>query len=168
MMAVRAQLPTTCECYATALRKASRRLTALYDDALAPAGLRSTQYIVLSELAEGGPVTINELARALVLDRSGLGHSLRPLQRDGLIQLDKDPADRRSVHVTLTDRGHQKYEQARPLWQSAQDHVVAVLGTSAADELRSRLNAIAEEERLKSPPSQNGNESAPGEAHSRV
>jgi DNA-binding MarR family transcriptional regulator len=163
MKVVQPQLSTTRECYVTALRKASRRMTALYDDALAPAGLRSTQYAILCELADGGPVTINGLARALVLDRSGLGHSLRPLQRDGLIQLDKDPADRRSVDVTLTEQGRQKYEQARALWQSAQDHVIAVLGTSVADQLRGQVNGIAEDERLTSLPSQNGNRSASGE-----
>ena len=37
-------------CSATAMRKATRRMTQLYDDALAPAGLRSTQYAILEEL----------------------------------------------------------------------------------------------------------------------
>ena len=138
----------TRECYATALRKASRRLTALYDDVLAPAGLRSTQYAILRELAAGGSLTINELARALVLDRSGLGHSLRPLQRNGLITLDKSGTDRRSVLVTLTEQGKQQYEQASALWRSAQDQVDAVLGTAVAGQLREQLNEIAEDEGL--------------------
>ncbi|WP_436535465.1 MarR family winged helix-turn-helix transcriptional regulator [Actinoplanes sp. HUAS TT8] len=135
-------------CYATAARKAARRLTALYDGILAPAGLRSTQFAILSQLAVGGPASINELARVLVLDRSGLGHSLRPLQRDGLITLGQDPSDRRSVTVTLTDQGKQKFEAAYGLWQSAQDQVVAVLGATEAAELRDRLNTVAEDDRL--------------------
>ncbi|MQY21596.1 MarR family winged helix-turn-helix transcriptional regulator [Nocardia macrotermitis] len=138
----------TRECYATALRKASRRLTALYDEVLAPAGLRSTQYAILAELAVGAPVTINELARTLVLDRSGLGHSLRPLQRDGLVRLDKDDADRRSVHVTLTEEGRERFERAVALWRSAQDRVVAVLGEQGAGQLRDELNELATDDRL--------------------
>ena len=138
----------TRECYATALRKASRRLTALYDELLAPAGLRSTQFAILGELVAGDPVTINELAHALVLDRSGLGHSLRPLRRDGLIQLDQDAADRRSVNVTLTDEGRRRFEQAHVLWRSAQDRVAEVLGAAVADELRAQLSAVAGDERL--------------------
>lgn len=137
----------TRECYTTALRKASRRLTALYDEALAPSGLRSTQYAILSELV-GGPVAINELAQALVVDRSGLGHSLRPLQRDGLIQLDRDPGDRRSVRVTLTEEGRRRHRRARTLWRAAQDRVGATLGSSIANELRDQLNQIAEDDRL--------------------
>ena len=143
--------PATRACYATSLRKASRRLTQLYDDALAPAGLRSTQYVILGELAAGGPgpVTVNELARALVLDRSGLGHSLRPLQRDGLIKLEKGADDRRSRHVVLTDKGRQRYKRAVPLWQQAQDRVVAVIGQPAAHDLRSQLLEIAADDRLR-------------------
>jgi DNA-binding MarR family transcriptional regulator len=138
----------TSECYATSLRKASRRLTALYDEALAPAGLRSTQHAILAELAEAGPLTINEVARLLVMDRSGLGHSLRPLQRDGLVSLDRSSADRRSVEISLTEEGHRRLREASALWRSAQDRVVAALGPSVADALRGQLIEIAENERL--------------------
>lgn len=137
-------------CYATALRKASRRLTGLYDEALAPAGLRSTQYAILGELL-AGPLSINELADALVLDRSGLGHSLRPLQRDGLIRLVKDTADRRSVRVTLTGEGRRRFDRAKVFWRAAQAQVAGVLGATVADELRAQLNGIAGDDRLASP-----------------
>jgi DNA-binding MarR family transcriptional regulator len=138
----------TWSCYATAVRKASRRLTALYDDVLAPAGLRSTQYAILQELAAGDSLTINELARLLVLDRSGLGHSLRPLQRDGLITLEQSPTDRRSVVIMLTEQGRRQYEQASALWRSAQGRIEGVLGTAVANQLREQLNEIAEDDRL--------------------
>jgi DNA-binding MarR family transcriptional regulator len=138
----------TRECYATTLRKASRRLTALYDEALAPSGLRSTQYAILRELVVGEPLTVNELARLLVLDRSGLGHSLRPLQRDGLIELGRSVTDRRSVQVSLTDQGRRRFQKASELWRSAQSRVVDALGTSLALQLREQLNGIAEDERL--------------------
>jgi DNA-binding MarR family transcriptional regulator len=143
--------PATRACYATSLRKASRRLTQFYDDALAPAGLRSTQFAILGELAgaDPGPVTLNQLARALVLDRSGLGHSLRPLQRDGLIRLDKGTNDRRSTHVVLTPDGRRRYKRAFPRWQQAQDRVAAIVGQSAANELRSQLIDIAADDRLR-------------------
>ena len=142
------RLSATRDCYATAVRKASRRLTALYDDVLAPAGLRSTQYAILQELAAGDPLTINELAHALVLDRSGLGHSLRPLQRDGLITLGQSPTDRRSVVVTLTEQGRRLYEQASALWRAAQGQIEAVLGSVVAKQLRAQLNEIAEDDGL--------------------
>src|ERR1700754_2602702 len=76
------------ECFATSVRKASRRLTQLYDDALAPSGLRSTQFSILAEIAaRSAPPTLMELAEAMVSDRSSLGHALRPLIRDGYVAL---------------------------------------------------------------------------------
>jgi DNA-binding MarR family transcriptional regulator len=143
----RSRLSGTRDCYATAFRKASRRLTALYDEILAPEGLRSTQYAILRELADGA-LTINELAELLVLDRSGLGHSLRPLQRDGLIALERGSTDRRSVEVTLTEEGRRRFDQASALWHAAQDRVVAVLGATETEPLREQLNSIAEDDRL--------------------
>src|ERR1700694_5434080 len=85
-----APVPRAAACTCGSLRKASRRISQLYDTALAPAGIKSTQYSILSEVERGGfaePVTMSELASAMVMDRSTLGHNLRPLQRDDLIVL---------------------------------------------------------------------------------
>src|ERR1700754_2759041 len=76
--------PSRSDCSATALRKASRKVAQLFDEALAPCGLRSTQYSILVEISrhEGDPPTLQALADTLVMDRSTLGHNLRPLERD--------------------------------------------------------------------------------------
>ncbi len=137
-------------CNATALRKASRRLTQLYDDALEPCGLRSTQYAILAELGRRSddPPTMRELAHALVLDRSALGHNLRPLERDGWIALATSAADRRRRHVVITRAGHRLLDAARPRWQAAQRHFEAVVGADDAARLRGLLEGIAQNERL--------------------
>ena len=95
------------KCTAAALRKASRRITQFYDTALAPVGLTVTQYSLLAELAKRGRTvpTVTELADAMVMDRSGLGHTLGPLQRDGLITLTVDSRDARARNVVLTVKG---------------------------------------------------------------
>ena len=137
-------------CFATAVRKASRRMTQLYDDALESSGLKSTQFAILHEIATRGsaPLTMGELAEALVMDRSALGHNLRPLARDKLIALEPSEADGRRKLVVLTAKGRAKYGSAAPLWQRGQDRFAAVFGRSAALSLRSTLLAIAHEERL--------------------
>ena len=83
-------------CNNTALRKATRRVSQLYDSVLAPTGLRSTQRSILLNIARFGSPTMGQLAASLVLDRSALGHNLRPLEREGFIVLDVDPDDKRS------------------------------------------------------------------------
>src|ERR1700687_2789356 len=74
-------------CTCGSLRKASRRISQFYDTALAPVGIKSTQYSILSEVDRGsreGPVTMCELATAMVMDRSTLGPNLKPLERGDL------------------------------------------------------------------------------------
>ncbi len=139
-------------CNATALRKASRRLTQLYDAALEPTGLRSTQLAILAELADRSkdPPTLAELADALATDRSSLGHNLRPLERDGFIVLREAAADRRRRHIALTSKGKTKWREALRLWQVAQDRFEHVFGRSAAAALRATLLGIAHDERLAS------------------
>jgi DNA-binding MarR family transcriptional regulator len=137
------------ECFVGAARKASRRLTQFYDDALAPCGLRSTQYSILSELTRfAGPPTLAELASALVSDRSAVGHNLRPLIRDGYVALDSGPKDRRERRVVLTTHGQSKHREARALWQGAQDEFLAVYGKDHSESLRTALLGIAYDLRL--------------------
>jgi DNA-binding MarR family transcriptional regulator len=140
----------TSLCNATALRKASRRLTQLYDAALEPTGLRSTQLSILVELANRStdPPTLAELADSLVTDRSSLGHNLRPLEREGFIVLQEGATDRRRRHIVLTSQGKTKCREALRLWRTAQDKFEHVFGRSAAAALRATLLGIAHHERL--------------------
>src|SRR5882724_1590893 len=86
----------TGRCNLTALRKATRRVSQLYDSILATSGLRGTQRAILVYVRRSGSPTISELAAALVLDRTALNHNLKPLERDGLLTITVDRNDRRS------------------------------------------------------------------------
>lgn len=137
-------------CNAGAVRRASRRLTQFYDDALRPSGLRFTQYGLLAAIdrREAAPPSLAELARAMVLDRSALGHNLRPLERDGLVALLEGQQDRRERRLVLTWQGKAKLREARGLWQLAQDRFHEVFGPDRAAALRATLNQLAYDERL--------------------
>src|SRR5262244_1946971 len=103
--------PEICNC--GALRQAARRVTKFYDDALAPSGLSVNQFSILARLNLVGPSTIQELARLLVMDRSTLGHLLRPLERRGFVKLEVSEEDRRSRMVALTEAGKAAVANAR-------------------------------------------------------
>jgi len=143
-------LPAPSVCSATALRKASRRVAQLYDDALAPCGLKSTQYAILVEIARHGahPPTMQTLANALVMDRSTLGHNLRPLERDDLVALQTSSTDRRRRHIALTTTGKARMRDAKLRWQAAQDRFHDIFGVEPAAVLRETLLGIAHDERL--------------------
>ena len=79
------------------MRAASRRLTLLYDEVMAPSGLRLTQFGILAELERRAaePPTVSELAEILIIERSAIGQALRTLEKDGLVTLDRDLQDSR-------------------------------------------------------------------------
>ena len=131
---------TPCNC--AAIRQAARRVTRLYDLALAPTGLRITQYPILSWLATTGPMTMNVLAERLVMDRATLGHNLRPLEAQGLLTLTAGD-DRRSRVVTLTEVGRRKLSEARPAWNAAQKTFEAAFGPEDSAALRATMVRLA-------------------------
>src|SRR5580704_8781746 len=142
-------------CTCGSLRKASRRITQFYDTALAPAGIKSTQYSILSEVDRGsleGPVTMCELATAMVMDRSTLGHNLKPLERDDLVILRLSADDRRKRYVELTKKGRLILRKSRRLWQHAEGHFESIFGKKPAAELRAVLLSIAGNKQLDSVP----------------
>jgi DNA-binding MarR family transcriptional regulator len=131
-------------CNALALRQATRHVSQLYDQHLAATGLKGTQFSIVARLAIGGPRSINDLARELVMDRTTLGRNLRPLERDGLVALEVDPDDRRSRRLSVTARGAALYERARPAWKAAQQRFEKSFGKERAAALRALMRSITQ------------------------
>lgn len=137
-----AAAPSHTSCTCGSLRRASRRISQFYDAALAPIGIKSTQYSILTEIERGssrGELTMCELAAAMVMDRSTLGHNLRPLQREDLLILRLSPRDRRKRHVELTRKGRALLLRARRLWRRAEARFEKIFGKQPAADLRSVL-----------------------------
>ena len=133
--------PEVCTCLA--LRQAARRVTRLYDDALAPTGLGVNQYSILARLSHVGPSRIQDLARRLVMDRSTLGHLLRPLEKRGLVRLRVSEQDGRSRMTEVTPAGRATLAKGRPLWAQAQRRFANAFGEKSALDLRTILKKIA-------------------------
>jgi DNA-binding MarR family transcriptional regulator len=129
--------PAEVECLCTNLRMASRAITRRYDRALAPHGIRTTQFSILRRLMLDGPDTVSHLAARLVLDRTSLGRELQTLARDGLVQLGPG-ADRRERRAAITPAGEQCTQAAQPAWRATQQALERELG-------RERLPAIVGE-----------------------
>jgi DNA-binding MarR family transcriptional regulator len=131
---------SVCNC--TALRKATRRVSQLYDSALEPCGLRSTQRTILIQIARSGTPPLGELAEALVMDRGALTHNLKPLARDGFVKISVDPQDRRNRLVALTAKGWAKLAESDALWARAQRGFEAGFGMAKSASLRKALEFL--------------------------
>jgi DNA-binding MarR family transcriptional regulator len=116
------------ECASFNLRKASRVVSQLYDDILQPTGLRSTQVALLVLLAVEPESSMARLARQLMLSPSTLSRNLRPLQRDGLV--DVRHSGKRGKSVSLTLAGKKALFDAFPYWQKAQEEFIALVGAN--------------------------------------
>lgn len=132
-------LPTHCLC--TKLRRASRGVTRLYDDALAPVGLNAAQFSLLRNLQRLGQPSITTLAEAMGLDRSTLGRNLRVVQGMGLVVLGEG-SDQRSRQVALSEAGLRVLEQGAPLWEQAQQALAKRLGADKRAELMLLLDDL--------------------------
>ena len=133
--------PEHCNCLA--IRQAARHITQFYDQFLAPAGLRTTQFSILSKLRWLGPMTINALAKDLVMDRTTLGRNILPLERENLIAVVRGSSDRRSKQLRLTDLGAARLRAAAKGWAEAQIRFEATFGDKRTSDLRTLLEAVA-------------------------
>src|SRR5258708_2864507 len=134
------------DCNCLAMRQAARHITQFYDQCLAPTGLRTTQFSILAKLHRLGSMSINALASELVMDRTTLGRTMLPLERDGLIVVESAAADRRSKELHLTQAGTARLRAAFKLWSQAQHQFENAFGASRASSLRNELRAIVASE----------------------
>jgi DNA-binding MarR family transcriptional regulator len=123
------------------LRRATRALTQLYDDEMAPAGLRLTQFSLLRTLAREGPMRISALAATSLLDRTALSRNLDPMIARGLVEV-VPGSDARTRNVALTRAGAAALKAAEPHWKRAQARVAKRLGAAKLETLIATLAEI--------------------------
>jgi DNA-binding MarR family transcriptional regulator len=133
-------------CNGAALRKATRRLSQLYDSVLAPCGLKLSQHSTLAHIDRAGAPNMSDLAKDMVLDRSALSHNLKPLERDGFIESLPDETDKRGRRVALTAAGKQKLAESKALWNEAQTRFENAYGAAKASKLRALLAEVYSDE----------------------
>jgi len=109
------------------LRRLLRSVARHYDAHFARAGLKGTQFSLLSAIIALGPVRPAELARSMGLDASTLSRNLRVLIEQGWI-VQRPGEDARSLRIELTATGRAKHLEARRHWKKAQQELNAMLG----------------------------------------
>ena len=133
---VLAPVSRAADCTALKLRRLARRVTQIFDDALAVHGVTVGQLGILSGLRRSRGVGIAALADMLSTDASTLSRLIRPLATAGLLSIEPDPDDRRAKLLRLTDAGRTRLLAATPCWESAQAEVGTLLGQPRLAALR--------------------------------
>ncbi len=130
------------QCNCRAIRRAARLVTNLYDEALAPTGLRATQFTLMGAVRLNESLSVNALAEILDLDRTTTGKNVVPLERLGYIDVKQSPSDSRSKVLTLTKAGNAILDQAYLLWQRAQATFEKANGKKNTAALREALSIL--------------------------
>lgn len=136
-------LATRDACMGLHVRRAARAVGRRFDDALRPLGITGGQFSLLMSLNRPVPPTIGEAAAPLGMDRTTLTANLKPLQRDGLVEVAVDEQDKRGRRLRLTADGRTMLRRAVPVWQRTNAEIEALLGDIDADAVRAALRALS-------------------------
>ena len=128
-----------CVCFN--LRKASRLMSQVYDQALKPTGLKVTQFSLMVAVAGNNGITIGKLARPLGMDRTTLSRNAKLLEKKGLIEIGEGE-DRREQILNLTEKGAGLLLEAIPVWEQVQKQVTEKMGEKRLDELLGDLRDL--------------------------
>src|SRR5580765_1244524 len=129
-----------CVCFN--LRRVTRAVTQFYDAEMRRHGIRPTQGTILLALNAKEIWNMAELSDCLGLERTTLVRNLRPLQRDGFVEVVGGGRGNR-VELTITAKGRKLVEKLTPAWKSAQSAVVKTLGEKRWSAILSDLETAA-------------------------
>lgn len=117
-------------CLCGNLRRAARTLTQLYEEALRPTGLRSSQFTILQALSVAGEVSQGRLGELLAMDSTTLTRTLGIMLRHGWVA-ERPGKDRRERWLSLSNAGKHQLHRALPTWEKVQSRVRKRLGEPA-------------------------------------
>lgn len=119
----------------------NRRIRWMHDETLDQLGLNYSDWHVLTALRWAGKPyrrKAGELSRRADLTSGAMTSRLDALEKEGLVRRLRDPGDRRSVLVELTEKGRKKHEQALGI----QAQKEALLAEALTDREKEQLNGL--------------------------
>jgi DNA-binding MarR family transcriptional regulator len=140
-MCIHHRVIATSPCACTALRKASRAVSRLYDDRLAKYGMTITQFALLRHLSRAKRLPLSRLADLLVMERTSLYRTLGPLERQGWISVEPAKSGRTKIAL-LTDAGIAAMESATGAWEVAQNDIIQAIGVPDLAALETQLRRL--------------------------
>jgi DNA-binding MarR family transcriptional regulator len=132
----------TLPCMCANVRRASRVLTQIYDEAMRPLGLRMTQFSILQALSLTGEKLQGDIAELLALDSTTLTRSVQLLRKRGWVKV-RQGIDRRERWLSLSRSGERELARIQPAWQSAQKNLRSKLGEERWNKLALLSTEIA-------------------------
>jgi len=137
----RSSLPSL-PCLCGSIRRTSRALTQVYEQALRPFGMRATQFTILQVLARTGELSQGQLGEILAMDLTTLTRTLDAMRRQGWVA-ERRGEDRRWRFWSLARAGQAQLELAEPAWREVQVRLRHRLGEKKWNTLLQLANEVA-------------------------
>ncbi len=129
-------------CVSNNLHQTARAVTRIYGEELRPTGIKRSQFSILGYLYRFGELRLTELADILFMERTTLTRNLKPLEKQGLIEIKADPKDRRAKLLSITPEGRSRFNEALVLWRKAQKRVLETFGLEEWQALEATLKKL--------------------------
>jgi len=123
------------------ITQAHHRFRGRADEILRPLGIEVRHFGALTALADGVP-SQRELADRLRVSGPVVVEMVDALEARGMVERRRDPADRRSNALVITEAGRDALLQARGSLEDATHELVAPIGASGDAELRALLRKL--------------------------
>ncbi|HEY6376870.1 MAG TPA: MarR family winged helix-turn-helix transcriptional regulator [Edaphobacter sp.] len=130
-------------CMCSSMRRATRLMTRMYDEALSRAGVSASQFELLANIRGRQPVDQRTLVRAIDSDQTTLSRNLAVLLERGWIEMFTDERDKRRSLYRLTKAGATTLSQAFACWEEVQAKLQQRIGGTQWKELMDLTNEVA-------------------------
>ena len=134
--------PPTLPCLCASFRRTARSLTQLYEEALRPVGLRSTQLTILQVLSRTGEISQGRLGAILAMDSTSLTRTLAIMKRHKWIK-ERRGSDKRERWLSLSKNGDALLRRANPVWEQVQAELRRKIGEQAWNGVLKLTNEVA-------------------------
>ncbi|OYR26306.1 winged helix DNA-binding domain protein [Brucella lupini] len=125
------------------VQRAARALARRFDDALRPVGLTNGQFSLMMSLNRPAPPPMKPVAELLAMDQTTLTAALKPLQRQGWVEIVINPKDRRERLLQLTPEGKAALAAAVPIWKATHADIEKQLISGNGDDVRRDLLVLS-------------------------
>lgn len=126
-------------CYCLVSRQLARQVSRVYDNRLDAAGITASELAILEFVTRSGTMSVVDLAAVMVMERTTLLRTLKPLIEAGFVETARDPDNLRRHVVAITEKGEQKRINAHKYWLEAQSEFEQETGTDNARQLRANV-----------------------------
>jgi DNA-binding MarR family transcriptional regulator len=127
------------------INRVSRALLRRGDGCLRPLGFAMSYLPVMRALAIArGPLSQKELARAAGVEQPTMAETIARLVRDGMVQRDPNPDDKRSTGISLTRLSRARFPKARTVLIESEREAMAGLSDDEKALLRHLLKRVLE------------------------